>query len=1364
MSLRTNRPGRGESEDDLLKFQEEFLKSKKSDEQSVPSAACVYNAEGNESVLKGKRKSEPVNTNKESSDELTNDSTRSKLRTFETTKPKSKYKNESQPLYEVPVKGDQDLLNEKGAPLSTFLTQIVERDTRNINVGLPQQSVNPFPTVSKRDTSFKKDVSSKKRSIFAQQLQKNTDKLDIEMKDVNRPRKKTGFQPSQIIKGSGLSVSFAEKEQKQIHEENAAKLAEMTEADILEEQKKLMGSLDPKMLSFLRKKPKEPESQVLQENLNEKHKVSFDTPKEKKFNQDDLPIKTEEDWVGMDDIEYDKLEWMKELPPIKTDSGLGKQARFDLNGDFIPADKDIPLNQGLHHHGDEPQRAGYTLEELFHLSRSSNIPQRCLVLNVLAKIILRAKQGLYADNIQTSILPTVLQAGVVFLFRWALDDSSESVQMAAINTLYSLLCCPHDEVAMETVCCWYQGLIQPCLPGVDQEIDDSDEEKPQESDDEMARRDLVLALINRMMILPRLKYLLMEKRLSAPSLVQILQIFTRLSQHSQSAAYQILHCPGLMKYIFSEFLPTTWTPIEDEVQIKIVRGYPVPEALKLIVSLCKNGKNMAAILISTYNLQDIIQRYIAIPPKDLQLPETLSYNLQKQCYMLYFRDLQLPETISYNLQKQCYIIWKVCLSYGLMDELYLNMYSVIVEKIRIIHQNIINNKYNNYMVISTLESVLHVASITLPHSKFISQEEVMEVEEEESGINEPMINWSNITGLYQPIIQCLQHTLQYIGNHYQFQREDLSMITCLTNYIAGYYEKIKHQVGYNAVETLQTIERLSSDVLIPFWKSLGFHSILSNISQYSNLLSDSIKHDERTESLPDCGGGCLTNNTTLPILQSTSPFGFLTSYLRLVLICCKLHKGMIDQMIPMIVNNEDMISYMRNICQVKTSTLLLNYFTRFENIFQYQLIKLSSLKECNEMKVYHHVSLQLLIRLQYGDEYIIHDLLSFIVFSSQYLSEYRTTDESLQSMADLQLTDVKKLKSATQEEVTLVTKQLIETARNNLLSGSIRNVYLTLFSGKEKVSAKSRARFGNNPTQIDNLVTNKIDNILPQDWMFLPLVELYNQSSLKGSHFQDHMPVENIRMVSTVLQWIYLLECERLEILRSITISIKLSRIMCVFLAGNDLFLERCIRSYLAALLREYSKPVLLQQIDFTLAIPGLLSFYDLYQSLLEQYGAVSFGDSVFCSYILIPLQQHHSINYRQSLWSEHLDALRAVIISTDELLLPIERFLEPDESDISLIQIYWVQLTQLIQPVRNPLLYLIAVHHINRFLYYTQDHQHQTFRHTLWSWVKGLKSESLKKAVIFYKKYNQDCEYSMEIYTDLPSNRQLVYNEYINN
>lgn len=46
---------------------------------------------------------------------------------------------------------------------------------------------------------------------------------------------------------------------------------------------------------------------------------------------------------------------------------------------------------------------------------------------------------------------------------------------------------------------------------------------------------------------------------------------------------------------------------------------------------------------------------------------------------------------------------------------------------------------------------------------------------------------------------------------------------------------------------------------------------------------------------------------------------------------------------------------------------------------------------------------------------------------------------------------------------------------------------------------------------------------------------------------------------------------------------------------GNDLFLDKTVHCYLAAFLREYTKPVYLDKMNFDENIPGILSFYDLY-------------------------------------------------------------------------------------------------------------------------------------------------------------------------
>ena len=50
--------------------------------------------------------------------------------------------------------------------------------------------------------------------------------------------------------------------------------------------------------------------------------------------------------------------------------------------------------------------------------------------------------------ILTPILPSILDAGVIFLLRWSLDDSVDAVVVAAVAALNALLVNQADEVGI----------------------------------------------------------------------------------------------------------------------------------------------------------------------------------------------------------------------------------------------------------------------------------------------------------------------------------------------------------------------------------------------------------------------------------------------------------------------------------------------------------------------------------------------------------------------------------------------------------------------------------------------------------------------------------------------------------------------------------------------------------------------------------------------------------------------------------------------------------------------------------------------------------------------------------------------------
>ncbi|EFX03416.1 transcription factor [Grosmannia clavigera kw1407] len=76
------------------------------------------------------------------------------------------------------------------------------------------------------------------------------------------------------------------------------------------------------------------------------------------------------------------------------------QLRFDFRGQLIPprVSRDIPVSKGLHHHGEAPEAAGYTVGELARLARSAVPAQRCVAFQTLGRILFRLGRGEWGES------------------------------------------------------------------------------------------------------------------------------------------------------------------------------------------------------------------------------------------------------------------------------------------------------------------------------------------------------------------------------------------------------------------------------------------------------------------------------------------------------------------------------------------------------------------------------------------------------------------------------------------------------------------------------------------------------------------------------------------------------------------------------------------------------------------------------------------------------------------------------------------------------------------------------------------------------------------------------------------------------
>ncbi len=268
-----------------------------------------------------------------------------------------------------------------------------------------------------------------KKSLFARMARNNKEKSGAQrMKRTDADTAETNRQPvsdmmdfgasSSIVDGSGLEGG--QKQARDIHEENAARIAAMTEEEILESRRQLMSSMDPSLVAFLKSK-RTAKPTVTTTNAPELASVAD--------GQVVAPKKPRLQGLHMDRSEPEKMEWTKDVPapPPREDLRSGYSARFDFDGRLLPfgygeEEHDAPPDSGsgLYHHGEEPNRPGYSVEELLTLARSTNAQQKVLALNSLAAIVRNFKGGSLDRCLQQNLLAELLQNDLLILLRYSL--------------------------------------------------------------------------------------------------------------------------------------------------------------------------------------------------------------------------------------------------------------------------------------------------------------------------------------------------------------------------------------------------------------------------------------------------------------------------------------------------------------------------------------------------------------------------------------------------------------------------------------------------------------------------------------------------------------------------------------------------------------------------------------------------------------------------------------------------------------------------------------------------------------------------------------------------------------------------------
>ncbi|KAF6755856.1 cytoplasmic protein [Ephemerocybe angulata] len=264
------------------------------------------------------------------------------------------------------------------------------------------------------------------------------------------------------------------------------------------------------------------------------------------------------------------LAWMSQSNGDPPDRGPSTSARFDLHGNPIPAtvSSQLPTSLGLHHHA-EGSNAGYTLDDIFLLSRSTVPAQRTIMFGVLAGIarhLSKLKEGKVVPHMdefkgkEEELRKRIVAAGAEAI------NEKGGVGLSAL------------EVVWECTVGWDRDLIAMGLEGI-----------WLESVDGVAIRSLSLEFL-----LPSFADMLNQNLGAYPHefLVQVLEIVQRLALENKRTAKEVVETDRLLSGIVRYFLLAPHFQSEGSHP-------PNPDAITLLISLSKTSSPFPAPLAAT---------------------------------------------------------------------------------------------------------------------------------------------------------------------------------------------------------------------------------------------------------------------------------------------------------------------------------------------------------------------------------------------------------------------------------------------------------------------------------------------------------------------------------------------------------------------------------------------------------------------------------------------------------------------------------------------------------------------------------------------------------------------------------------------
>ncbi|KAF8635942.1 hypothetical protein AX15_000113 [Amanita polypyramis BW_CC] len=287
-------------------------------------------------------------------------------------------------------------------------------------------------------------------------------------------------------------------------------------------------------------------------------------------------------------IDDPNLAWLK--APPEAEQGSSSTLRFDLSGTPIPLEvlSTLPTHLGLHHHA-EGYHAGYTLDDIFLLSRSSVPSQRAIMLGILARI---AKQIASMKDGETTGLEELIGK------EEELRKRMLAAGLEAMNVRGSVGA-RAIELAWTCVVKWDEKLLDVHIVELQSESD------------------VAISSIQLDYFLPQVAAVYAQGSVTPESLVQLLAILHRLAQQSNGVASRIVMTAKLIPDLVKIHL-TTPVPLPNS------SSYPDPDAIDLLTTIALASRSNAEALVE---YGDALLRFVTLLPEDSPFPTSLTMSL-----------------------------------------------------------------------------------------------------------------------------------------------------------------------------------------------------------------------------------------------------------------------------------------------------------------------------------------------------------------------------------------------------------------------------------------------------------------------------------------------------------------------------------------------------------------------------------------------------------------------------------------------------------------------------------------------------------------------------------------------------------------